>query len=99
LEELVLIRTLGEQMLAAASADDWSQVLSLDEERHALLAALPPAAFVHIESAARPVLEGALAVTEILLRRAREAQAAQVGELTAMQRGQRGVTAYLDAES
>ena len=44
-------------------------------------------------------LEGALAVTEILLRRAREAQAAQVDELTAMQRGQRGVTAYLDAES
>ena len=99
MEELDRIRTLGEQMLAAADVDDWSQVLSLDEARHALLAALPPAAFVRIESAARPVLEGALAVTEILLRRAREALAAHVGELTAMQRGQRGVAAYLDAES
>ncbi|MSQ67328.1 MAG: hypothetical protein EXR83_03915 [Gammaproteobacteria bacterium] len=99
MDELVRIRTLGEQMLAAAAVDDWSQVLSLDDERHALLAALPPAAFARRESAARPVLEGALEVTEILLRRARDAQAAQVGELAAMQRGQRGAAAYLDTES
>ena len=98
MDELARIEALGAAMLAAADAAEWDEVTRLDDERHARLTSLDMQDFLNVGDEARRVLEDALDITHRLLKLARDARAAHLDELTALQRGQRGARAYLSSE-
>ena len=98
MDELARSEALGAAMLAAADAAEWDEVTRLDDERHVLLTSLDMHDFLSVGEEARRVLEDALDITQRLLKCARDARAAHLDELTAVQRGQRASRAYLSSE-
>jgi hypothetical protein len=93
------IERLSAALAAAARAGAWAEVLSLEEARFALLAALPANCFDSADDHVKRVLELALAVTRTVLDEAREQQSREAGSLRELHRGQRGARAYLSSGS
>ncbi len=90
------IERLSAALASAAQAGAWTDVLSLEEARFALLAALPASCFDSADVRIKRVLEQALDVTRTVLDEAREQQSREAGSLRDLHRGHRGARAYLD---